>query len=654
MDAHGDIATHFRLDPAVPAVTLAGLRCYAAQDTNDSARRLIALQPEPLRPPRAKFLGGRALAPVPNLMMPVDQGPGRDLAGNPAWFLLCPAPPGPPLSASPAPWSEADLIAHLLLPAAAALEALADQDLTHRAIRPDNVFHVGRGERAILGPCWAAPPAYHQPAAFEPPYSAMCAPYGRGDGSIADDVYALGVTMLWCHLGGQVAWSEMDTIARKLAMGSFEALAGGSFISPILSDLLRIMLASDPEHRPSPSLLQDPTQARSRRLAQRPPQRASRAIEIGGTLAWSARELALCFARAPEAGGAALKSGAADRWLRRHLGDNQLAVALDDAVFRRSAEPEDINARTEPTLILRAVSTLDPLAPLVWRDVVVWPDGIAGVAAAALAPNLPALAATLEELIAADVPLQWAAPQMRRRAQINDLSQQSKDWRRIMTTRGPIGGLRRLAYTLNPQLACASPLLGAQQAVKLPALLPALEAEAVRADRTRPPIDSHIVAFAASHADGPMLRQLGSVEGFATAKDRVLVLTMLARLQALTHPAPLPGLCGWLLASGAVELTEWRNLKARKSLADGLEAAAQSGQISAMLQLLQSDAALEADRTGGARAEARVTQIAAELAFLRRSGAHRAADARRTGQDIAAGLGLFGAIAAATLLALAG
>ena len=155
----GTIATYYRLDPATPPTQLGGNKRYAAFDRRDEARRLIALQAEPFRPPRAKMLGGRAINPIPNALMPLDHGAGRDPTGQPGWFMFCLAPPGPPLSASATPWTENEVITHLLLPAAAALEAMAEQDMTHRAIRPDNIFHVGRGERAILGPCWAAPPA---------------------------------------------------------------------------------------------------------------------------------------------------------------------------------------------------------------------------------------------------------------------------------------------------------------------------------------------------------------------------------------------------------------------------------------------------------------------------------------------------------------
>ena len=72
------------------------------------------------------------------------------------------------------PWGEAELLECLLRPAAAVLAELQARQLTHRAIRPANLFRAGPGHKVVLGCAWAMAPAAMQPAVFEPPYSAMC------------------------------------------------------------------------------------------------------------------------------------------------------------------------------------------------------------------------------------------------------------------------------------------------------------------------------------------------------------------------------------------------------------------------------------------------------------------------------------------------
>lgn len=647
------IATHFDIDASKPAASIAGRRCYAALDRRDATRRLLAVQVEAFRPPRAGIVG-RALAPVPNIILPIDHGAGRDPAGTQGWFIICAAPPGPPLSAQPGAWSESEIISGLLLPAAAALEALAEQGLTHRAIRPDNIFRAGRGERATLGPCWAGPPAADQPIAYEPPYSAMCHPCGRGDGSIADDVYALGVTMLWCAMGGQVTWPDTPSlIHRKLELGSLDALGATRALNPSLLDLLRVMLAEDPEHRPSPSLLQDPTQARARRVATRPQQRAMRPLDVGGMMASSARELAFAISRAPEAGETLIRNGTADRWLRRMLGDTHSAVALDEAVFRRGNDPEAEDSRSHPMFVMRAVAALDPLAPLQWRNQAFFPDGLPAAAAAALAPGQSNFAGGIEEIVTYDVLTHWAATGARRRGDISGIVQESRDWRFLVTTRGPMGGIRRLAYTLNPLLACASPLFAPGAVVRLPALLGALEASAA-ADTSRPPVDAHVISFIASHADVALLTQISAMDGFSSPRERIAALSVYARLQHLLHRGPMPAFAAWLLDAGLNDLTEWRNLRTRAAIADGLKAAAAAGDLNAMLGLVRNETAREADAQGGEQARARLAAIDAELRALADTGPARAEAARRGGYDIAAAIGFIGLIVAATVLAIPG
>jgi len=654
MDDAGTIAGHYRLDPAQPSArSVGGLRAFAATDERDPVRKLIALQLRPDLPARPRWLAPQGAVPVEHAMMALDHGPGRDPGGQPCWFVLCPAPPGPALSVAPAVWGEAEALRCLLVPAAGALCALAERGLTHRAIRPDNVFRAAAGEKATLGPCWAAPPGSLQPAAYEPPYAAMCLPTGRGQGGITDDVYALGVLLLWCVLGGAADWADGVALAhRKLEHGSLAALAGGARLSASLQDLLHLMLADEPDHRPTPQMLLEPNQARSRRLATRPPARATRALDIGGESAWSARELAAAIARHPEQGVGQLRAGLVDRWLRRNLGDNGLAARVEECVHRRAAEALSDESRAQAMLVMRVVAVLDPLAPLVWRGATLFPDGLGTLLASVLASGNGPIAVALEELVANDGITQWCGCQTRRR-DLPALKQDARDWRGWLATRGPMGGVKRLVYALNPLLLCGSPLLGGRLAVRLTDLLPALEDAAGQADRKRPPIDADIAAFAAARADLALVVELGQVDGFATEADRAAVLGFFGRLQLRTHPAPLPRLAAWLLESGMIALTRWHSLATRKALSEALAQHAQAGQIAPMLALAEDSGARASDRSGAAHAAARLEAIAAERAFLAADAPQRAAGAERAGQDIAAATGLVATLAAVLVLALA-
>jgi hypothetical protein len=539
----------------------------------------------------------------------------------------------------------------LLQPGAVAINALAERGVTHRAIRPDNLFRGGPGEPVWLGPFWAAPPASLQPACFEPPYSAMCLPSGRGEGTLADDVYALGAVMLWCILGGPAAWAEpAGLLRRKLEHGSLVALVAGAPLSQAMQELLRLMLAEDPEHRPTPALLMVPDQARSRRLATRPVPRAQRPLDVGQHSCSTARELAHALATQPEQGVALIRNGAVDRWLRRILGDGQLAVLLEEMVESSAAADPD-EKRQQAGMLMRVAWVLDPLSPLIWRGIALFPDGLGSALVAAQAADQAVTSAALEELVTFDIIGFWSALQTKRK-DLAGLRQESRDWRGWLTARGAMGGTKRLIYALNQLLPCGSPLLAGRIVVRLSDLLPALEAASAHSEHKRPPIDAHIAAFVAGRADSTLLADIGHLDGFTSPEERLSVLRLFARLQARLHTAPFPNLAGWLLESGLIELDQWRNLQTRKILGVRLGEAAAAGQIAAMLQLVQDDGARTADRTGAERAAARAAAITQHLAILSDSAAQRRTDADRLGHDISAGAGMLAMLAAAIVIGL--
>ena len=235
------------------------------------------------------------------------------------------------------------------------------------------------------------------------------------------------------------------------------------------------------------------------------------------------------------------------------LNDGQAAVRLEDMLHAHLDEVEAEDPRSEPLLAMRAIAVLDPLAPLVWRGVALFPDGFGAALAASASAGPPATAAALEEIVAFDIIGQWPGCAARRR-DAEALKQVSRDWRTMLGTRGPAGGIKRLIYSLNPLLACASPLLAGRIAARPIDLLPALEAASANADRKRPPIDAHIAAFVAARADSTLLADMGHLDGFVSPDERLSVLRLYARLQARLHATAFPNLAGWLLESGLIDL----------------------------------------------------------------------------------------------------
>jgi eukaryotic-like serine/threonine-protein kinase len=628
----------------IPAFTVIGRRA--------SAVPLMALRVDRHAPGRPRALQ----APFPaidGLLTPLAHGIGPPIEGNPAYYVVCQAPPGPPLSAAVRPWLEPALIELVLRPIAVVLEQLQSRGITHRAIRPNNVFQAGSNHPVTLGAAWAAPPAMHQPAVCETAYTAVCHPSARGDGRIADDVYALGVLLVTLALG-RTALDGLDDqtiMFRKSEQGDFAAITGNERLPPILGDIIRGMLAEDPDHRPTPALLRDPVAARGRRVAARPPARAQRPMKFGTMIIWNNRAMALAMALEPGEALTVIQSGALMYWLRRGLGDSTLAVKLEELVRQHTLDAPAEKEVAAATLVMRAIADTDIFMPLCWRGLALFPDGL-GPALATDQRTEFDLHRKLQEIVLTEAQGTWAA--MREEREPSPPHRlEARQRRAIVQIRGSAGGLPRLAYTLNPQIPCASTLLGRQWISNVQELAPALDAIAA-ASPDADLLEPQIAAFIGARSERWLDREVKALAMDGDAAARTLIaLRMLTELQVRYHPAPMKGLTAWIAERAQPLVERWKNRERRAAVQEQMKALVAAGFLRPMRALLEDAAEQAADTEGLRVAESSLAQLDAELLAITDGGARRSAQAARLGQEIAAGIGL-AAIAATLILAAMG
>lgn len=644
----------FVIDLARPLPAFGGsLTAFAAADTETGNRDLMAIRVARDAPMRAMAIEVLA-TPINQLLTPLGHTHGPTSDGQAGYYVVTPAPLGAPLSANLHPWPEAALLTHVLRPAAQVLIAMEARGITHRAIRPANLFQAAPNTPVVLGAAWAAPPAMHQPALYEPPYSAACHPAGRGDGTIADDIYALGVTLIVLALGHEPLAGQDDRaiVHRKLALGSYAALVGDERLPPIIADLARNMLAEDPEHRPPPALLLDPLAARGRRVAARPPRRAPRPLKVGASVVWDARTLAFAIGHDPEAGIQVIRSGEAMQWLRRGLGDASLAARLEELHRHRQSEGPAKDSRLDTTLLMRAVAQVDPLAPLSWRGVLLWPDGLGAVLAAGAAGDTAAHDAVIE-IVDNEAATQWAALRTDR-IDLGRLRLEAQRQRSVWQSRGASGGAPRLLYTLNPLLPCASPLLAGRWVSRLVDLLPALETIVPRLEAGTDPVDPHILAFIAARGDRRMDPEVNAMNGTLDDGERLTaLLRLLASLQVKFWPHRLPVLASWIAARGGPLVELWHNRPKRAEVAAALASLATAGILTPMLTLIEDGSARIQDSQGAVWAARELNRIDHELDAIAHGAEARTQYSDRLGQEVVAALGLTG-LAAMLILAAIG
>ena len=186
---------------------------------------------------------------------------------------------------------------------------------------------------------------------------------------------------------------------------------------------------------------------------------------------------------------------------------------------------------------------------------------------------------------------------------------------------------------------------------RLADLLPALDRAAAAQDlATSRPIDRHIAAFVATRSERRMDTEIAALartgEELAEAE-----LRLLASLQMRLHPGPLPALAKWITTRSVELLAGWHGRARREKVAARLKELAEAGQLAAIVKLLQDATERTADHREAQAAAAELARVDAELAALTNDVPERAARARRWGQELAAGIGLLGAVAA--LLAVA-
>ena len=628
------------------------LTAYAVEGERTSDASFMAISVTKGWAARAQVLTVVTGVAIPNLVTPVAHGTCRLPTGEGGYFVICPAPLGASLLTPLRPWSEAELLQNLLRPVASVLADLQQLNITHRSLRPENLFQLGQRGQVTVGQAWAAPPAAHQPAWLEPPYSACCLPCGRGDGSIADDVYALGAIMVMLALGANpfAGLDPEDVLRRKLEVGSYAAFTEHHRLTPAIADLARGMLADDPEHRPSAALLKDPQAARARRIAARPARRSPRPLEIGAYSASTARTLAYAFNREPVHAVAMLREGSIDRWLRRAIGDSQTAILLDEVVKIRDIEAAAGDGRADAQLITRAVAVLDPSAPLAWQSLSLWPDGLGSALDYALHHERNHVEA-LCDLAARQVVRIWAERRPTRDATVARL--EAKDgvtWAQVSQEEG---GTLRLNYLLNPLSPCESPSLGGRWVTRLLEVLPALEATASDPSRGhRPLIDAHLAAFLVARRDERIDLDVGQLASALVPSDPMSHLRLLARLQQKLHRGDLPALSKWAAEVAKPMLDVFSSRSRRERLAAALDELSAAGQLPAIVRLVEDRTEAAQDQQGFAAAKARVIAIDASLGALDTAQATRPSRARQMAQDVGGATAVLVCVAALAVAAL--
>lgn len=613
---------------------------YAAKPKLGPARDLISLICDPDVPPRGDMIEALKAFNLPGMLKIEDTGIVQWGNGERRYAIVLERPGGPrvmpQLRQGQPPLSEDIIVTGLMQSMLSSLKELAGRGISHREIRPDNMFFTDASRRMIaLGEGVSSPPALSQPAIFETIETAMCDPTGRGVGSQANDMYALGISILFLIVGKHPAteMSDEEVLAAKIEYGTFAALARHHRIPLQLMEPLRGMLIDDAKERWTVSDLdmwlsgrrQSPKQTK---LAQR----ASRPFTFKGREYYNSRNLAMAFAGDTADAMAALRNRMLDSWMRHSLADEPSADAVQAAIGGAAAQ----STAGEERLVARACIALDPSAPIRYRGFGVMIDGIGY--ALAMAMNDPERRQLVSEIIASRLPVHWVAAQGKPRAEDVRAVQLLEKLPMILDQPAIGFGVERALYELNPSERCHSPMIENFYVLDLVGLVPALEEVARRSDRGTNPVDRHIVAFIAARARKWAEELMRHMVNTDPAIRLLATLRLLAVLQEQSGSGQAPALCQWIASLIAPVGTHFHNRERRSRIVDRMKVAAESGILGELLAVADNNAERATDAKGFAEAVAEYRSIDDAVRNFDRDSRIANGESRLFGEQIAASI----------------
>ncbi|MGB8842871.1 MAG: hypothetical protein WCC64_17585 [Aliidongia sp.] len=635
------------LDTPLSELRAPAAAAYAVEDLRSVGMSFFALVPDLHQPIRGAALGLARLAKHTHVLTPVDYGVvDWPPAKQRCLAVIYERPAGGPLAPVPdqpiTPWLEQDIVERVLTGLLAGLRALSVEGMTHRGIRPTNIFFRDASRRlAVLGDCITAPPAAHQPAAYETIESASAQPMARGSGTGADDLYALGVLCLHLAHGMPAGhgFTDLALLDEKIRRGSFNALVGDARLSPAMLELLRGLLLDDPEERWT--LKDVEAWLEGRRLTPKvmsPAHRSARPFDIAGETCFTARDAARALIRHGDSAVHAARSHGLQVWLERSLGNKTLI----DGVGRALADGEDPNgggsALREIRLVARVAIALDPAAPIRYRAQAIAIDGLGSALAAAMLSGGDVQ--PLAEILRARLPQFWCQRQSTARSEFLAQMQDFDRLRRILEDHRPGFGIERLAYETSPALPCLSPFVAAHYVIQLADLLPALELAAAEGKIQIQPIDRHVAAFLAHHTKQIDEASLFAVGGTDPTGRLVGALYLLAQLQHDRGPAALPALTQLFGRQAKLLIDRFRHRPTRTRLESELSGILAEASLPKLLNFLDNGDDRRRDAHLFAKACHNFTLTRRAIERCERERSLLPEEATQTSSAIAAGLSM--------------
>ena len=634
----------YQIEPnrPVPDFNMPSAPAFRVEDRRDTGRHLLASICNPGLPPRTDVMAQSKGGHVKGIVPIVEWGPvDWPALGERCMAVIYERPAGGRLAANfaadGANFTELELKNLIAEPIAAALRRLESRNLAHRSIRPNNLFFMDEARQdLVLGDGVTCPPGFDQPLVFETIERGMASQGGRGEGGTPEDVYALGVSLVFLTLGRNPLerLSEDAILAVKAEQGTFTALSRRERIPTSLIEPLRALTSDDASDRWDLERLDNwITGTRMSTVQRKPIAKSEEELTFGGSEHVTPRSLAHAFGQNTAEAAPVIKDGRLDHWLRRSLGDGKLADTVSEAV-KEIQGPDPGAPCDDELLVAKVCSLLDPLGPVRYRGFAFMPDGFGPALALEILRRGEAQVPV--EAVLRDIPAMWFDAQ-RSLHPGSGVVERSFARQRVNLQRPEIGyGIERCLYELNPGLPCQSELVIEDYVAKIEDLLPALDDAANRVDGTTNPVDRHVAAFIAAWTESDTSAYLAALADPDPKTSSVGLLSILSLLQWRLNTGPMINLTSWVGGQLGPAISGYHSRTTRRELEREIPRLIRQGSLPDIYDLIDNREKRRADEDGFANAVVQYEATDVEIERNESSDSARAETAETIGQQISA------------------
>ncbi|WP_374763721.1 hypothetical protein [Yunchengibacter salinarum] len=583
----------------LPAFDTPGGRAYAVTDAENRERALYALVHNPRIAMRNDLFKPLSDRPVAGLVCPQARGlVNLNLdKGIQRLVTVFERPMGGALmdqDGKPHPRMNGAFLRKTVVPSVLkAIASLHKRKIYHRSIHPQRIFlQSDDSDDVVLGECYSAAPGYRHPIALEALELAFADEEARGEGTMESDFYQFGAA-LKCLYAGQPLWQgrqKQNVLMSRVNQGSFYSLGSGRDVPGAMGNLIKGLMADEPEERWRAEDVLDWFEGLSTsRKASLTNWSMNRPTNFRDTSFVDRRLLADAFGQDPKRAAKFLRTIGFSSWVQTTMRDEILTERMEGSL---SVQPADgvteVQGRAEDyRMVARVCMFLHPGGPIRYKGVSIYLDALPTALNAAFANNDRDRVSIIGEIMDS----RFLSTMMEViRGRDSRFSTQATQLRRVeaWVKNQELGrGMERVMYELSPMLPCMSGKLENVWVASLKQMMRAFDRMAERGAGKNLLLDRHIAAFMAAHGDG-LDREFNKIAAAKNDPSRfsIQATQFLGDMQSRLGIEELPNLTEKMVEGLGPFVRNLKNKQRREEVSQALEKVKSEGNIARLTSAL--------------------------------------------------------------------